>query len=65
MTVEEIQTEIKSLSKGDYSKLKNWFIERDWQEWDQQIEEDSRSGKLDFLLEEAMEAKQSGNLRNL
>jgi hypothetical protein len=32
-------------------------MERDWEEWDKQIEADSKAGKLDFLAKEAMDEK--------
>jgi len=35
--------------------LRAWLAEKDWQLWDKQIE--SADGKLDFLLNEAPEAK--------
>ena len=63
--VETIQAEIESLSGEDFARLRQWIIERDWQEWDRQIEHDSLSGKLDFLLGEAEAAKQQGELRDL
>jgi hypothetical protein len=63
--VERIQTEIESLSDEEYSKLRQWFSERDWEKWDREIEEDSRSGKLDFLIKEALDEKSKGNLKEL
>jgi len=63
--VERIQTEIESLSDEEYSKLRQWFSERDWEKWDREIEEDSRSGKLDFLIKEVLDEKSKGNLKEL
>jgi hypothetical protein len=40
-------------------------LERDWEQCDKQIEEDSRAGKLDFLVREAIEAKKEGKLQEL
>ena len=40
-------------------------VERDWEEWDAQIERDSKAGKLDFLINEARQDKESGNTRPL
>ncbi|MEQ8167518.1 MAG: hypothetical protein ABRQ38_01365 [Candidatus Eremiobacterota bacterium] len=34
--------------------------EADWEQWDKQIEEDSKSGKLDFLIEQARAAREEG-----
>jgi len=39
--------------------------EQDWERWDREIEEDSRAGRLDFLVEEALDAKQKGTLQEL
>ena len=63
--VEQIKAEIEALPQQDFKQLREWFIERDWQLWDEQIEKDSAEGKLDFLLEEAMKAKAQGNLQEL
>jgi hypothetical protein len=40
-------------------------LEKDWENWDRQIEEDSKAGKLDFLVTEALEAKKRGYLKDL
>ena len=63
--VQRIQAEIEALSEEEYSKLRKWFSERDWEKWDRQIEEDSGSGKLDFLIKETLDEKSNGNLREL
>lgn len=63
--VEDIQTEIESLSEDEYSRLRNWFSEKDWEKWDRQIEVDSESGKLDFLVKEAHEEKAKGQLKEI
>ena len=56
-TVAEIQQAIISLSKSDYAQLRRRLNEYDWEEWDRQIEADSDDGKLDFLVEQAAEAR--------
>jgi len=63
--VQRIQAEIEALSEEEYSKLRKWFSERDWEKWDRQIEEDSGSGKLDFLIMEALDEKSKGNPKEL
>jgi hypothetical protein len=63
--IETIQAEIESLSSEDFARLREWIVERDWQNWDRQIERDSAEGKLDFLREEVEAAKQQGKLRDL
>ena len=42
-----------------------WLTEKDWERWDQEIEADSNSGRLDFLVREAREAKAQGTLKDL
>ena len=64
-TVDEIKTAIESLPEKEFSELREWFSEKDWEKWDRQIESDSESGKLDFLIEEALEEKRTGKLRDL
>ncbi len=52
-TVEEIERAILQLSDDDMKRLRHWLSERDWEQWDREIEEDSKEGRLDFLVEEA------------
>ena len=63
--VEEIQSAIVSLSPEEYARLRQWFAERDWEQWDQEIEGDAASGKLDFLIDEAVAEKAQGRLQDL
>ena len=56
-SITKIQQAILSLPEADYLQLRHWFNELDWEKWDRQIEADSESGKLDFLIAEAFEAK--------
>ncbi|MCD4789854.1 MAG: hypothetical protein K8R37_07615 [Bacteroidales bacterium] len=63
--VEEIQKEINSLSTEEYKKLRDWIIEKEWGYWDKKIENDSESGKLDFLVEEALDEKFNERLKEL
>ncbi len=65
MTIEEIQQAIIDLPGEEYSKLRKWLADRDWEAWDKEIEADSESGKLDFLLAEAEEDEDLGTLQDL
>ena len=60
-SITKIQQAILSLPEADYLQLRHWFNELDWKKWDRQIEEDSESGKLDFLIVEASESPKKGN----
>jgi hypothetical protein len=63
--VEEIKSAIESLEEEEYVKLRVWFDERNWEEWDREIEADLELGKLDFLIEEALEEKAKSKLKDL
>ena len=64
-TVAEVQQVIPDLPEHDYNRLSLWFHERDWEQWDSEIDEDSQAGKLDFLTEQAAKAKSDGTFLNL
>lgn len=63
--VEEIQSAIEALSPEEYGRLRQWFSEKDWEQWDKQIADDAQAGKLDFLITEALEEKAQGRLKEL
>ena len=63
MELEKILEEIRSLSREDFARLRDWILEQDWDEWDTQIEKDVAAGKLDFLVDEALREKEEGKLR--
>ncbi len=63
--VEKILCSIESLSEEEYTRLRQWFSDRDWEKWDRQIEVDSESGKLDFLIKEALDEKAKGKPKEL
>ncbi len=65
MQVEQLQRAIEALPPFEFSRLRQWFAEKDWERWDRQFEDDVAAGKLDFLWEEAMAAKQQGKLQDL
>jgi hypothetical protein len=58
--VEELEQQIERLSPSEFAQLRAWLVERDWDEWDRQIERDSASGKLEHLFREAREAHEQG-----
>ena len=65
LALEEIEKEILDLPKNKYSDFRKWFLDLDYKSWDKEIEKDSDSGKLDFLMQEAISEKDSGQLRPL
>ncbi|MEX2299638.1 MAG: hypothetical protein WD733_01805 [Bryobacterales bacterium] len=51
--VEEIEAAIASLPAEEFLQLAQWFRAREQTLWDEQLDSDSASGKLDFLFDEA------------
>ena len=63
--VDKIKAAIDALPEEDYVHLRQWFSEKDWEKWDRQIEADSESGRLDFLIKEALDERRKGKLKEL
>lgn len=64
-SVREIEREIAALPPDGLAELRAWFEEFDAAAWDEQLEEDARSGKLDALAGEALEDYRKGRCKEL
>ncbi len=53
--IEEIEAALESLPREEFQKIAAWCRDREGALWDEQIDSDSASGKLDFLFNEAAE----------
>ena len=51
--VEQVESEIRRMSKEELASLRAWFAEFDAQAWDRQFEQDVQAGKLDELTARA------------
>jgi hypothetical protein len=60
MTIAEIEQAITQLSSREFNLLRKWFEELEAKNWDEQIERDAKSGRLDPLLAKAMEEYSAG-----
>ena len=60
MTMQEIEKAITELSPEELARLREWFDEYYAQVWDEQIERDAASGRLDKLIAEADEEYNAG-----
>ncbi len=63
--IEFLENRILKLDHDSFSKLRDWFIELDNARWDKQLEVDSNSGKLDFLINAALAEHKAGEMRDL
>ncbi|HEX9759168.1 MAG TPA: hypothetical protein VGB26_15445 [Nitrospiria bacterium] len=58
--IENIEQEIQKLTPSELGDFRKWFQQFDAENWDRQIEEDVRAGKLDTLGEAAIKAFKTG-----
>lgn len=63
--VEQIESEIKSLSPEELAELRNWFRAFDASAWDAEIQNDIHDGKLDSLAQTALDAHRRQSTREL
>jgi hypothetical protein len=63
--VEELERQIRELSREEFAELREWLLEQDADAWDAQIEADVRAGKLDALGAAARRAHAEGKSRKL
>jgi hypothetical protein len=63
--IDELKADIERLPGEEVAELFRWLSEKDWGSWDREIEADSKTGKLDFLVREALEEKAKGTLREI
>lgn len=63
--IEQIEAAILSLPSSEFEQLRLWFLDLDYERWDQQIEQDIEAGKLDALAQEAIAEFQSGHCRDI
>jgi hypothetical protein len=64
MSLAEIKCAVDELSPKELAELVAFIRDRDSAAWGKQIEEDAASGKLDFLFQEAENARVAGSLRD-
>jgi hypothetical protein len=60
-----LEEEIKKLSPEEVAQLRDWLLERDAQQWDQDIERDAASGKLNKLFEKSIADHRAGKSREI
>ncbi len=63
--LEQLEHDVKDLSRTEFAALRNWFREYDSDEWDHQIERDIRAGKLDDMARRALADYHAGKAREL
>jgi len=61
--VETIEQYIEELDDNSFAKLRDWFIEFEQTRWEKKIEQDSNAGKLDCLINSALDEYHAGTMR--
>jgi len=61
--IEKLEREVLRLSREERAAFRDWFRRYDSDEWDREIEQDIRSGKLDALAEEAIADHEAGRTK--
>ncbi len=63
--LEDLERRIQNLPAGELAKFRAWFIEFDHLVWDSQIEADSKSGKFEGLVSQALADYKAGKARKI
>lgn len=63
--LEEIEAAILSLPSSEFEKLRLWFLDLDYERWDEQIEQDIEDGKLEALAQEAIAEFETGHCQEI
>ena len=64
-TVEEITAAIERLPADQVARVRAWLSEYAERLWDERIEQDERAGRLDALIDRALEEHRAGRTRPL
>lgn len=65
MTLHELEQTIAKLPPAELSEFREWFLHFDGERWDEQIEKDATSGKLESLAQAALREFRNGQTNPL
>lgn len=65
MNITDIKTAVTQLSQNELAEFVQWLEEFQESQWDKQIEEDLKAGRLDHLIEQAEKAFKEGKCRQI
>jgi len=65
LTIEQIEAATLELPPDKFHQLLEWFSELDYRRWDEQLEQDVASGKLEDLANEAIADFEAGRYREV
>jgi hypothetical protein len=65
MTIEDIEKAVSKLPPDQLAEFRAWFEAFDAAHFDEKIERDAKSGKLDRLADQALDDVRKGRAREL
>jgi hypothetical protein len=65
MDIKEIESAIAQLPPSELAELAKWFEEFQAKIWDEQLEQDMKTGRLDALLKQAEQDYEQGQCEPL
>lgn len=65
MSVKELEKAVSVLSPEELREFRVWFADFEMAQWDREIEQDSNSGRLDHLIDKAIEDYRAGRTTDL
>lgn len=65
MSIEQLESAVSGLSPDELARFSQWFEEFMADQWDRQIEQDMRSGRLDAALQRTDEHRNAGRVTPL
>jgi hypothetical protein len=65
MTLHELEQTIAKLPPAELAEFREWFLRFDGDRWDEQIEKDVTSGKIESLAQGALSEFRSGQTNPL
>jgi hypothetical protein len=65
MTIEDLEKAVAKLPPDQLAQFRAWFEEFDATRFDQKIERDARTGKLDRMADQAVDDFRKGRAREI
>lgn len=63
--IQRLERAIKELTPDELAAFRKWFQEYDSEVWDEQIEQDAATGKLDKFAEKALADHKAGRTKEI
>lgn len=63
--VEKLEWGVQELSREELAAFRDWFRSYDSDDWDRQIEEDVKAGKVHSLAERAIAEHKAGRTKEI